>query len=224
MAEEQGILRSPFTDEARQLQDTLFYRELYSRRVYRYDAVSGAQIRVKLGENVIVEDATAVQYTLSQGKKPIYGYASQLFDAIAQGVVIVHGRLWINFIHQGYLRLLLKAASDGGQSLVGTNLAADQRLEFDSKGIPLDSKNLIEHVKKENYDRNDTQARLESVMSSRPDEKPAVNITIHFGNPELYDVPKKKIWECHFVAEGSEINISGQPIQEWYEFVAKRVT
>ena len=213
-----------FTDEARQLQDTLFHRELYSRRVYRYDAISGAQIRVKLGPNTVLEDATAVQFTLSQGKKPIYGYASQLFDAIADGVVIVHGRIWLNFVHQGYLRLLLEAAKDG-QMLTGTNFLRSSRL--DTTNIALTSENLVAHVKNENLAdiQEQTSEDRRSKLEPRPDERSPVNITIDYGSPaERYDVPRKIIYECHFVAEGQELNISGQPIMEWYEFIAKRVT
>lgn len=213
------------SEQAAREEDVQFHRELYSRRVYRYDAVSGAQIRVKFGSNTIVEDATAVQFTLSQGKKPIYGYASQLFDAIADGVVIVHGRIWLNFIHQGYLRLLLEAAKDGGQSLTGTNFSRKERLR--PANVALTSGNLLEHVKKTNFDtqqglteRTEDDRRLRP----RPDERPSVDITIDYGNPDFYDVPRKVIYECHFLAEGQELNISGQPVMEWYEFIAKRVT
>lgn len=221
---EQGK-RQIFSEESRQIQDTQFYRELYSRRVYKYDAISGAQIRVKFGSNVIVEDATAVQFTLSQGKKPIYGYASKLFDAMADGVVIVHGRIWLNFIHQGYLRLLLEAAKDGGQSLTGSNFSRQERLR--TTNVSLTPVNLLEHVRKENLDKQQGLTKRtedDRKLRPRPDERPSVDITINYGNPELYDVPKKVIYECHFLAEGQELNISGQPIMEWYEFVAKKVT
>ena len=103
----------PTEDQQSQLENLNLYTQLYGRRIYRYDAVSGAQITVQLDNRVILDDCTAIQYTLTQAKKPVYGYHSQLFDAVAPGIVIVHGRLWLNFIHQGYLRALIEGAKQG---------------------------------------------------------------------------------------------------------------
>lgn len=216
-------------EQAAQANELDFYREIYDRRIWEYDVVSGAQIKVVLGDNVILEDATAIQFTLTQSKKPIFGYASQYFDAVAKGVVIVHGRVWINFIHQGYLRTLLDLARNSGSTDV---LKAKNRQELESledllrrgqRDQPLTDGDVVQYVRDENLKR--VQQFAGNTMKRRPDIGKSVNIQIHYGDRSLArGVPLKVIYNVHFMGEGQDIQISGQPQQEWYEFLAHRVT
>jgi len=205
-----------------------FYDELYGRRVYRYDAVSGAQISIYFGERTIIDDATAVQFSLTQSKKPIYGYHSQYFDAVAQGVVIVHGRIFVNFIHQGYLRLLMKNANNPNfleeLETDATRAAAEARpgqQQWD--GLPFGKSSLIQFVKNSAFQRQQKQIAESGLI--RPDKLGPVTITIKYSAESEFDnIPKKKIYDVHFIGEGQEIQISGQPVQEMYEFIARSVT
>ena len=211
------------------LQNYEFYNELYGSRTYSYDAVSGAQIQVSLNNRILVDDCTAVQFTLTQAKKPIYGYASQLFDAVAPGVVIVHGRLWMNFIHQGYLRLLIESAHKGVDLLAGYTDKV-----FKESDIPTSPDELVGFIKT----RNEQAQRLLSetfksdsqLLKPRPDEKLHFNIYIDYGPRSEFrqgsqsSVPRKVIYQAHIIGEGQDNQISGQPVQEWYEFIAQRVT
>lgn len=211
-----------------------FYRELYGSRTYRYDAISGAQIKVKLGDHVLVEDCTAVQFTLTQAKKPVYGYHSQLFDAVAPGVVIVHGRLWMNFIHQGYLRILMEGYRSGG------DLFANLKESLAPEAIPDTNEELISYIKSQNQktleeltNRVNRSTKEKDQLKLRPDELPSIEIIIDYGDRSRFKsqsaggpspVPRKRIYAVHFIGEGQDNQISGQPIQEWYEFIAQKVT
>jgi len=74
-------------------------------RTYPYDYFSGIDAKVFFGD-VWVDDVVTIQYSVSQNKIPIYGYASQLYDAVARGTVIVNGSLTIAFKEMGYLNMV----------------------------------------------------------------------------------------------------------------------
>ena len=72
-----------------------------------FNYFSGSQITIWFG-NIWVDDITAIGWQYNQEKRPIYGYASQHFDAVAKGQVLIQGQLRINFRNQGYLSYILK--------------------------------------------------------------------------------------------------------------------
>jgi hypothetical protein len=221
-------IRTLTPEQNQRLRDVEFYNELYGGRIYNYDAVSGAQISVMVGDNVIIDDATAIQFSLSQSKKPIYGYHSKYFDTIAEGIVIVQGRLFINFIHPGYLRLLLEVANN--PKLLdqlkddNTRAAAYARAgvaNYDS--TPLSQEALINFVRTESLRNREQEVDLSSGIR-RPDLFNSVKLTIQYGSPQFFkNVPVKILEHVHFIGEGQEIQISGQPIQEVYEFICRKV-
>lgn len=208
--------------------ETAFHEELYGRRVYNYDAVSGAQITVMLGDRVIVDDATAIQFALSQQKKPVYGYHSQLFDTVAPGIVIVQGRLLINFIHQGYLRLLLQAMKDP-YFMEKIDSDASRALEEAKSGkttyngLPADPHTMIRYIK--NYKKQESEIQRTQKLPRPDNTSGIIDIRIKYADESQFEtVPEKRIFNVEFIGEGQEIQISGQPIQEMYEFIARKVT
>lgn len=74
---------------------------------YPYDYFSGINAKIFFGD-VWVDDIITIQWSISQGKEPIYGYASQEFDAVAKGTRIVQGNLVIAFKEVGYLNAIDK--------------------------------------------------------------------------------------------------------------------
>lgn len=204
-----------------------FYKELYGRRIYRYDAISGAQIALYFGTKTLIDDATAIQFSLTQSKKPIYGYHSRYFDTVAGGVVIVHGRIFVNFIHQGYLRLLIKNARDPSflEKLENEATRAEEEAKRNQKtydGVPTSQEALVRYIKNENRDRQNKEIAEAGFV--RPDVIGSTSIRIKYASDTHFDdVPVKVLTNVHFIGEGQEIQISGQPIQEMYEFIAQKV-
>jgi len=206
-----------------------FYRELYGRRIYSYDAISGAQIAVYFGDRTLIDDATAIQFALTQSKKPIYGYHSTYFDAVAGGVVIVHGRIFVNFIHQGYLRLLIKNAQDPrfldkekSEATRAEEEARNNQKTYD--GVPNSQEALVRYIKTDNREKQKEDIRNAGL--TRPDLiVGSTSIKIKYASDTHFDdVPFKRLTNVHFIGEGQEVQISGQPIQEMYEFIAQKVT
>lgn len=66
----------------------------------------------------LLDEAVSIQYKLTQSKVPVYGYASQYYDAVGDGKIIVQGALSINYIDSAYLFMALYTA---GQKLAGNN-------------------------------------------------------------------------------------------------------
>lgn len=76
-------------------------------KVYDLEYFSGAQVSIYIGD-VLVDEATSLQISVQQQKRPIYGYASQLFDKVAKGTVFVEGSFTINFKESGYISTVLE--------------------------------------------------------------------------------------------------------------------
>lgn len=85
---------NPFSDPSRD-----------NYRTYPYDYYSGSDCKVFYGD-IWVDDIVSIQFNVNQNKTPIYGYASQNFNAVAKGRVIVNGTLTIAFKETGYLNLI----------------------------------------------------------------------------------------------------------------------
>lgn len=77
----------------------------YNYKTYHYDYFTGPQCKVYFGD-IWVDDIVTIQYNIVQNKEPIYGYASQNFDAVAMGTVLGQGQLTIAFKEVGYLNVI----------------------------------------------------------------------------------------------------------------------
>ena len=76
---------------------------------FDYEYFCGSNTVVHLGNTAVLE-AAAISYSIQESKRPIYGYSSRHFDAVARGQVIIQGSLIVNFIHQDYLYRVLQVA------------------------------------------------------------------------------------------------------------------
>jgi len=73
---------------------------------YEFDYFSGSGVLV-YAEDVLVDDTLRIAWNVSQDRTPIWGYASQYFNALADGVIIVNGALWVAYKEAAYLPLIL---------------------------------------------------------------------------------------------------------------------
>jgi len=100
-------------------------RDNYQR--YPYDYYSGTDCKIFFGD-IWVDDIVTIQYSINQTKTPIYGYASQNYDAVCKGQVLVQGTLSIAFKEVGYLNTI-QYVMDGQKERVHTALA-DKIVEY----------------------------------------------------------------------------------------------
>lgn len=92
--------------------------EQFFTNVYDLDYFSGSQMFLYIGD-VWVDEITQLQYRTDQTKRPIFGYASQLWDDCAAGQVMVQGMFTINFKEQGYLWAVLRRYFERASAEVG---------------------------------------------------------------------------------------------------------
>lgn len=83
-----------------------YFSDYNQGSVNKFDFYSGSQITIWFG-NLMIDDINTIQWARTQSKKPIYGYASQQFDAVAKGTVLIQGNFGINFRQRGYLSVVL---------------------------------------------------------------------------------------------------------------------
>lgn len=69
---------------------------------------SGAQAQIYF-DDVLIDEVVQIQYSTATNKMPIYGYASELFDTVASGNLLVQGSFVINFVEAGYLAIIAAA-------------------------------------------------------------------------------------------------------------------
>lgn len=101
--------------------------------VYDQEYFSGSQMFLYIGD-VWLDEVVSLSYSRQQSKSPIFGYASQLFDDVAAGQVIVQGNFTINYKEQGYLWAVLRRYHNQTASDVNVSTSHDSRLLGVRKG------------------------------------------------------------------------------------------
>lgn len=105
-AESELALQQRFAEQARgEMAAPNKYSQRYNYETYQYDYYCGSQVKVFFGD-IWVDDVVTIQYSIKQGKEPIYSYASQYFDAVAMGNVLGDGVLVIAFKEVGYFNVI----------------------------------------------------------------------------------------------------------------------
>ena len=87
---------------------------------YWEDYYSGFDAVITIG-NIWVDDIVTLQYSKVNNKSPIYGYASEIFDAVAKGTTMIQGEFAIAFKSIEYLPQVL-AQNAKNQLDVSTSL------------------------------------------------------------------------------------------------------
>lgn len=94
---------------------------------YSFDYFSGSQISLRI-DDIILDEAFYIRYSLNQSKVPIYGYASQYFNTVAAGTVLVTGSFLLNFKESLYLPAILKQHVDlVASTSVGSDTVSDSQ-------------------------------------------------------------------------------------------------
>ena len=103
----------------------------YKPGIYSVDYFSGAQVGLWIGD-ILVDEVTSIEWQAVQNRTPIYGYASQYFNAVSKGPVLVQGTFTINFKEAGYLWLVLdtyKKTMEGKPGKLFTPFTSSQSVE-----------------------------------------------------------------------------------------------
>lgn len=110
--------------------------------IYNVEYFSGAQGAIYIGDTWI-DEITTFAYSVHQTRRPIFGYASQLFDDVAEGVVMIQGQFTINFKEAGYLWLALnryKELSGQTDAMYRAMYRAEDVSSYGTYGSPFSGK------------------------------------------------------------------------------------
>jgi hypothetical protein len=193
---------------------------------------SGAQASAFIGD-VWVDDILAIDYSVQHTRLPQFGYGSQHYDFIPKGNIIVTGSFTVNFREPNYLWLilerykkfnttrearLLERDRDDAREEAGRYLT-DRRQRFDSFFNRIDARgvkgNLVEQSREFNgISENNTKENF---------NHKTFDITIGYGYDLGEDSLSETISGIQIMGKGKVVNADGRPVQEQYNFIARRL-
>lgn len=91
---------------------TIDFPDGLGRTIYEYDYYSGSNVLV-YAEHVLIDDCVRIGWNVQQNRQPIWGYASQYFNAVASGVIMVNGSFWVAFKETAYMPAILNEVMRG---------------------------------------------------------------------------------------------------------------
>jgi hypothetical protein len=77
------------------------------RQIYNSDYFSGSNVTLALGPCILTQ-AFGIEYSKEMIARPVYGYHSRRYDAVADGLIQVSGRLILNFVSPRYLTVTIE--------------------------------------------------------------------------------------------------------------------
>ena len=95
----------------------------------QFSYYTGSQISVWFGD-IWVDDIMTIRWQYNQEKRPLFGYASQHFDAVARGQVIVQGDFVINFREKGYISYVMQNLPKLYNDFQNENLRQDDKTQW----------------------------------------------------------------------------------------------
>jgi len=220
------------------------------KQIYDYDHYSGANVSLYIGD-IWIDEITSIKYQIEQQKRPVFGYASYHWDFVAKGTSMVTGMFTINFKESSYLFYVLDRIRKAGTNahLTPTELINGQTRPIDRNTIerflekPMDRlkykdiadiaslpddkfENLAEQFEDTVWGK--TGETLDSVAYAdhrRVDHMDSFDIFLAYGNMDDHtsNHTVKRIQRVELIGQSQLIEVSGEPIQEAYTFIARDV-
>ena len=207
---------------------------------YGYEYFSGANVVLEI-EGFPVLECAGIALSITESKRPVYGYSSRHFDAVARGQVIVQGSLLINYVHDEYMFRLVEQALIEQDILAGAVVKKPVKDEIkDSLGLPVRNNQLLNELV-EDYQGN--VAIAEAFKAKYWDRVPDKNEVYNRYVPNLHDSfggldikitygarnlannysgkTGKLVQSVYFTGRSQSIQISEDVIVEEYPFFAR---
>lgn len=239
------------SDEAIELSDASLATRLPDdeEQIYANDAFTryftATLARIYIG-NLFVDEVHSVQFVLQQNRSPVYGYASRFADAYSTGRSLVQGQIIVNYVHPGYLRTILQeyhrlflarnSVPDEASYILS---ARSDRRQLLSSGIS-ESDPAVQRLDRRIQELL-LSARPEDVARVRDQEQRQLaefRDVADFGDQVVYQdivfdlqaevgqgVNKmvRRLEKCVLGTNDMVFAQDGQPLQESYSFVARRL-
>ena len=198
----------------------------------------GANAVVKLG-GITIGEAIAIRYALMQNRTPLYGYNAPLFNAVADGQVLVQGTLAVNYITHEYLLAAIKSQVDPRTADLFTRttrtLDEEEALAFSETEVTnmlldQDPNKKIEALKKQFWGTtkssySDYNLNIQSSgVWGRPDQNTkSVDITVEYGDTLKSSSTKHILKNVFFLGRSMDTSITEDPCVESFDFIARNI-
>jgi len=211
-----------------------------------YEYFCGANVVVEI-EGMPILEAAGLSCNISESKRPIYGYSSRHFDAVARGQVIVQGSLVVNYVHQDYLFRAIELGLQERGLLSSTELSTLPVLDSASKeflDLMEDAKQrdamatemlsnypesvrLAQAFKERYWNPPISQGGLQPLFPNPHDSFGGLDIQITFGERSVSNQNKGVtgllIADAYITGRGLPIRIDEETIVEEYPFFARNI-
>lgn len=195
------------------------------------DYYSGSQAKVFF-DNVWIDDVKAISWEARQEKRPLWGYASQQFDDVAKGVLIINGQFNINFRGRGYITAVIDFIRNK-DSKNSSNIESYLDRIKSNNWTNQDIVNLINNDEFDKYLEAyekvvwDSES-LNNTEFNRPDEySDGLNIVIKYGNWEddnESNISSTKVLSgVHLLGQSQIVRVGGEAVAETYSFIARGI-
>ena len=213
------------------------YREEY----LPYEYFCGANVTLNLND-IAVDDIAGISYRVMDSAKPIYGYSSRLFNAVAPGQKLVQGTFVVNYRGPNYIYDAMKRGQDLLLEPIIREVLATETSRSKIKGksdaarsVKGVQENLVQLMQDGNWEEATdplkflywgdprTQGEAPYVAQDVTLMGPA-RIQINFGG--LSRLTAKATHEIHgvfIIGEGSTIEVSEDVILEEYSFIGRDI-
>lgn len=134
---------------------------------------TGANVSITIGDNLIT-NAFGISYELSQNKRPVYGYNSTHFDAMASGQVIILGQIYFNYQHPNYLSSVLSDYfANNNKGAISRLADYNHRAEYTKRNAYLRQERNLDDVLNSIFADDYTKAIFEGTLENKQikDEK-----------------------------------------------------
>jgi hypothetical protein len=201
-------------------------------RDYGYEYFCGANVVLEI-EGMPILECAGISLSISESKKPIYGYSSRHFDAVGQGTLL------INYVHQDYLfKAIDLAFSQQNKQTSEELLSFDLRDELRD---PDEVDSLIQKylqdpeaysalpaALKDKYNTSFLQ-ELPTEFTPNPfDAYGGIDAKVTFGNREVYNLFTGKtgltVNDIYITGRGLQISVSEDVIVEEYPFFFRNMS
>lgn len=196
---------------------------------FGFEYFCGANVLIRIGRMPLLE-ATGLSLSMQESKRPIYGYSSRHFDAVASGQVIVQGQLIINYVHQDYLFHAISSGVGNSTARSTPTVIAAGNVEADPMTSTqyYDEASIIQANKSRWWANNDSSTKRMLNPTRNPhDDLSSIDIRVTFGDQDLGFKDNGRtgmyIQNVHFLGRSSVISISEDVIVEAYPFLARNI-
>ena len=203
---------------------------------FDFEYFSSANIVIYLQDFPLLE-AVGLAYDIKESKRPLYGYSSRFFDAVARGQVIAVGQLLVNYVHQDYLFRAVELARNGqGTGLV--DITSTKEII-----VPADQNEVFKAINEEGVEASQEliESKVQQYWNETPDKAAEVevwdtyNMLDHYGGFNIkaafgeQDSSQRNgqtgylLTSVHFTGQAQQIEISPEVSIVAYSFLARNV-